>query len=473
MSNPFHAKQFMRSIFSRKEARTLNNCRKIREQLHDYVTAQTDENTSLEIEKHLQVCDECRRLYEAEKIYCGNLSHLSDHLTLPPETIKNAVVTRINKENIRPAGLKKRRMPIFSYGTAAAVVLAMALLIFSYRNGLTAQYMADTSNGFAVEDAADDSQNAAVNPESDIGTDTVQGGNMLYSMKSVVPDSAAQNAQADDASAPAQSISDQNNALEDGQNSAPTDTLTTDADESVTPEKAFDDSPLILRTSRMLMSMPLTPCGSLCESAEAAANDTAAQATESHKNTTVSSKTEIPPAEHVAPPSNTEAYSSISTGSSTTTDNDTTTEQPVSSSVTAECDTPANETIPTGDSTATSANITEQPTSDEATAESPHEAPFMVTAKTPTGAIVDYGKFLAQNSLSPESPQVILNNAQDGALYSDKYPLPLPVIESSNFYVLDITPNELKSRLESCGITDYIVLSPDSPADSVYLFFNN
>lgn len=143
-----------------------NNCRKIRENLHDYAAGQTDENLSLEIERHLSSCEECRRLYEAEKLYCRHLPQIADALSTPPRDLKSAVMARIKEDDARPAPIKKRRLPVFSYGTAAALVLVAALLIFSYRNGMTDQYMLDTTAddtvtaGGSVSDEADNADNA-------------------------------------------------------------------------------------------------------------------------------------------------------------------------------------------------------------------------------------------------------------------------------------------------------------------------
>lgn len=76
------------------------------------------------------------------------------------------MLARIKEDDVRPAPAKKRRIPMFSYGTAAALVLVAALLIFSYRNGITDQYMLDTAAdntvtaGGSVSDEAADADNS-------------------------------------------------------------------------------------------------------------------------------------------------------------------------------------------------------------------------------------------------------------------------------------------------------------------------
>lgn len=148
----------------------MNDCKKLRLHLHDYAMGNTDEQINTEIEKHLAECDECRRILKAEKLYCENLGYISAILSTPKKEKKlaDAVKAQIEHEKHHPlTAAPKRRFPVFSYGTAAALVLVAALLFFAHKNGMIqdiAHSTADT-NSTSAEDIityADDQESEKI-----------------------------------------------------------------------------------------------------------------------------------------------------------------------------------------------------------------------------------------------------------------------------------------------------------------------
>ena len=126
----------------------MNDCNKIQLNMHDFVMGEADEKTSEEIKAHIAVCDECRRIYEAEKLYCDNIGEVAEALKTLPEakSLSAEVVKQIEQEKQHPLTYTpKRRFSVFSYGSIAAVLLVGVLVFFSYKNGMSDDYMTNAA----------------------------------------------------------------------------------------------------------------------------------------------------------------------------------------------------------------------------------------------------------------------------------------------------------------------------------------
>ena len=214
----------------------MNDCRKIRENLHDYAKGLTDSALSAEIERHLTECEECKKIFEAEKVYIENLPFVSQALSslLDAQKLEDSVLSALKEKRAVP----KKRFAAFGYGSAAALLLVAGILVLALRNpaiqdkaeslanGTTLAAQDSISDTSPLEDACDDS-NSAVTPEADMG------GNLPAMMKAPTNSESEKTAQ-----------------------SQSYDTLTTEADKS---DEAFSEHLRISTYNTFLASNALHP----------------------------------------------------------------------------------------------------------------------------------------------------------------------------------------------------------------------
>ncbi|MBE6688632.1 MAG: zf-HC2 domain-containing protein [Ruminococcaceae bacterium] len=136
----------------------MQNCRKIRKNLHEFALGQLEGDIVRQIEQHLDECEECRRIFDAEKLYCENIGAVAAALSTLPENknLSRAVTDVIEQEKDNPpVYISRRRFPT---ATAAALVLVMLIAVFAGRMGLMEDnnFTADTAGSIASADTAND-----------------------------------------------------------------------------------------------------------------------------------------------------------------------------------------------------------------------------------------------------------------------------------------------------------------------------
>lgn len=135
-------------------------CRRVRENLHDYVMGQLNTDAVRELEEHIAECEECRRLLDIQKLYCENIPHIAAALGALPEgkNLADSVTSQIEQEkDSPPVYIARRRFP---FATAAVLAVIMLALLFAHRAGMTENYMEKTED-FADLSTASSENNTA------------------------------------------------------------------------------------------------------------------------------------------------------------------------------------------------------------------------------------------------------------------------------------------------------------------------
>lgn len=102
------------------------NCEEMRNELLTYMRGALKGRKSAAVEKHLEICRECRGIGESYQCIWQELGSLS---IKPPEEMQKRVEERVRKYLTPPLPVG-RRLPIWAYGLAASLLILMALWFY-------------------------------------------------------------------------------------------------------------------------------------------------------------------------------------------------------------------------------------------------------------------------------------------------------------------------------------------------------
>lgn len=102
----------------------MNDCEKYSELIGCLLDGELAEPQKTELEAHIALCPDCRRLYEAFALVSSALSEEKE----PPESLREDVMSALREEYVPEAHAKKRGL---GWGRLAALAACFALVIFA------------------------------------------------------------------------------------------------------------------------------------------------------------------------------------------------------------------------------------------------------------------------------------------------------------------------------------------------------
>lgn len=108
-----------------------NNCNYFTEQINDYIDGNLDDNQKTELEKHINICNNCAQELKELKLTVIAIRNLQN-IKLPDakETFSKEIIQQLNADN--PA-IISFRTPWIKYAAASISVLVIAgLMVFTF-----------------------------------------------------------------------------------------------------------------------------------------------------------------------------------------------------------------------------------------------------------------------------------------------------------------------------------------------------
>ena len=152
----------------------MKNCAYIKSLLFDYASGKLEDGIAERVKKHIDECEECRKEYEAQKLYFENLPYVSEYFVNLQKDIKTPVMQKIVQEKENPPIYIPKRFH-FSYGTAASVVLVAAIFIFAMKTGIADKRSFDSAKSEIHETVDTADEEAAVEEYGYLTADYTDG----------------------------------------------------------------------------------------------------------------------------------------------------------------------------------------------------------------------------------------------------------------------------------------------------------
>jgi anti-sigma factor RsiW len=102
------------------------NCQEAQGLIHGYVDGELDVVRAVEFEKHLSDCEDCKRRVSTLKALGGRVRELYAN---PPDSVRAAVLSKLNKQEHPRARLSINRQRIFAIAASVLLLVAAAYIV--------------------------------------------------------------------------------------------------------------------------------------------------------------------------------------------------------------------------------------------------------------------------------------------------------------------------------------------------------